>query len=130
MPRNGGGDSVERASVGLHYVVSAGAVNVHVHEPRHNRHSRRNVINGARRNRTSSRCPTRRDAAAFNDDHAIVDLFLRVRMRLACITVVGMARARLIQEFKRPTKMLLELRRKSQRACIRCLSATINCHAF
>ncbi len=50
MPRNGRGDPIEPSGVGLHYVVPAGAVNVHIHKPRHNGHSRRNVINRARRN--------------------------------------------------------------------------------
>src|SRR5579862_684749 len=50
MPRNGGGDAVEPAGVGLHYVVPPGAVNVHIHKARHNGHSRRNVVNRARRN--------------------------------------------------------------------------------
>ncbi len=63
--------------VAFHYVVAAGAVNVHVDEARHHRHARRHVVDRARGNAYLVAVAERRDPAAFDDDYAVADLFLR-----------------------------------------------------
>ena len=77
MARHRGGDAVERASVALHHVVPARAVDVHVDEAGNHRHAGGDVIDGVRRQAHFIAMADRCDAAAFDDDHAVADLFVR-----------------------------------------------------
>ena len=68
--------SSERA-VRFHHVVAAGAVDVHVHESGDDRHSGRDVVDRVGRHADFIAMPERGDAAAFDDDDAVVDFLFR-----------------------------------------------------